>query len=109
MIEEKCPQCGGPLPAVGDIVINEENGDEEPDLGFCSEECMSDYYAEEAAHDEADAYEELLDLVGWNLSFFIEPDPEQWAALLPEDVASTRAYIEEQKHENPALWHEAHE
>jgi hypothetical protein len=107
MNDEKCPQCGGPLPALVDIVINEEYGDEEPERGFCSEECMSDYYAEEAAHGEADAYEELLELVNWNLSFFIEPTPEQWAMLLPEDADEVRAYIAEQERSNPALWHQA--
>jgi hypothetical protein len=110
MNDEKCPQCGGPLPTVGEIVINEEHGneehgDEESELGFCSEECMCNHYAEEAVHD---VYDELLELVNWNLSFFIEPTPEQWAKLLPEDADEVRAYIEEQKHENPALWHDAH-
>lgn len=107
MNNEKCPQCGGSLPAaVDDIVTNEAYGDEESDLGFCSEDCMCDYYVEEATED---AYDELLELVNWNLSFFIEPTPEQWVKLLPEDAGEIRAYIEEQKHENPALWHDAHE
>jgi hypothetical protein len=105
MNDEKCPQCGSP-PAVGEIVINEEYGDEGPELGFCSEECMCNYYAEEAVHD---AYDELLELVTWNLSFFVEPTPEQWTKLLPEDADEVRAYIREQKHENPGLWHNAHE
>ena len=109
MNDEKCPKCSKPLPAVENIVINQEDGDEEPERGFCSEECMSDYYAEAAAHDEADAYEELLELVNWNLSFFIEPIPEQWAMLLPEDADEVRACIAEQKRTNPALWHEAHD
>ena len=42
--EGTCPRCGGPLPDVGGIVINEYLDDDEPELGFCSEACACAFY-----------------------------------------------------------------